>query len=35
LEQKTNELFTGTPTIEKVDVLAAKLPQFKRSDYEE
>jgi hypothetical protein len=35
LAEKTNELFTSPPTIEKVDVLAAKLPQFKKSDYEE
>lgn len=35
LAEKTNELFTSPPTVEKVDVLAAKLPQFKKSDYEE
>ena len=35
LAEKTNELFTKLPTVEKVDVLAAKLPQFKKSDYEE
>ncbi len=35
LAEKTNELFATMPTIEKVDVLAAKLPQFKKSDYEE
>ncbi len=35
LAEKTNELFTMLPTIEKVNILAAKLPQFKRSDYDE
>jgi quinol monooxygenase YgiN len=35
LAEKTNDLFATMPTIEKVDVLAAKLPQFKKSDYEE
>ncbi len=35
LAEKTNELFTRLPAIEKIDVLAAKLPQFKRSDYDE
>ena len=35
LAEKTNELFATMPTVEKVDVLAAKLPQFKKSDYEE
>lgn len=35
LAEKTDELFTTMPTVEKVDILAVKLPQFKRSDYEE
>ena len=35
LAEKTNELFTTMPTVEKIDILAAKLPQFKKSDYEE
>lgn len=35
LEVKTNELFTTLPAIEKVNILAAKLPQFNRSDYDE
>ena len=35
LAEKTDELFATIPTIEEVDVLAAKLPQFKKSDYEE
>jgi hypothetical protein len=35
LGEKTNELFTTMPTVEKVNILAAKLPQLKRSDYEE
>ncbi len=35
LAEKADELFTRLPTIENVDILAAKLPQFKKSDYEE
>ena len=35
LAEKTDELFTTMPTVEKVDILTVKLPQFKRSINEE
>ena len=35
LAKKTNELFITMPTIEKFDIVAAKLPQFNRSNSEE
>jgi quinol monooxygenase YgiN len=35
LMQKSSELFSSPPTIEKIDVIAAKLPQLKKDEYEE
>ncbi|MGN6347680.1 MAG: putative quinol monooxygenase [Candidatus Nitrosocosmicus sp.] len=35
LMEKSSDLFSGPPTIEKVDVIAAKLPQIKNEEYEE
>lgn len=35
LAERTDELFTTMPTVEKVDILAVKLPQLKGYDYEE
>jgi hypothetical protein len=33
--EKSSDLLTQPPTIEKADVLAAKLPQLRKDDYEE
>jgi quinol monooxygenase YgiN len=33
--EKTSELFSQPPAIEKFDVIAAKLPQINKDDYEE
>jgi quinol monooxygenase YgiN len=35
LMEKSSELLTQPPTIEKADILAAKLPQLRKDDYEE
>ena len=35
LMQKSSELFSSPPTIEKIDIIAAKLPELKKDEYEE
>ncbi len=35
IKEKTSELFNRPPVIEKFDVIAAKLPQVNKDDYEE
>jgi quinol monooxygenase YgiN len=35
IKEKASELFNQPPVIEKFDVIAAKLPQVNKDDYEE
>jgi quinol monooxygenase YgiN len=35
IKEKTSELFSQPPIIEKFDIIAAKLPQVNKDDYEE
>ena len=35
IKEKTSDLFIQSPTIEKFDIIAAKLPQVNKDDYEE
>ncbi len=35
LMEKSSDLFSQPPTIEKANVIAAKLPQFRKDEYEE
>ena len=35
IKEKASDLFIQSPTIEKFDIIAAKLPQVNKDDYEE